>query len=235
LRRPLDRIPARRNLAENPAHRVFDAVTTQTVVRAPPGNWMTDPQAPPFPTDIDAREIEADRENSTPAAVPKERAAFVSELFERHRDSLLRHLSGLLQRRADAEDVLQETYARLLGVRYLDETGSRARAYLFKIATNLAYDRYRARKAAGIEDAQAEVTSPDRSPEQIVDFAQGLEIVSKTLLELKPRCRQVFLLRAVEELEYHDIAAKLNVSKRTVEREMKHALDVCQHRLKRKP
>jgi RNA polymerase sigma-70 factor (ECF subfamily) len=196
---------------------------------------MNDPQAPPFPTDVDDREIETDPEASAPRATENERARFVSKLFERHRESLLRHLSGLLRRRVDAEDVLQETYARLLGVRHLDETGSRARAYLFKIATNLAYDRYRARTVESLDADDAAAASAEESPEQIVDFAQGLEVVGKTLLELKPRCRQVFLLRAVEELEYDEIAAKLGVSKRTVEREMRHALDVCQNRLKRTP
>jgi len=71
------------------------------------------------------------------------------------------------------------------------------------------------------------------TPDRIVDFEQGVEAVRCALRELKPRCREVFLLRSVDGLGYDAIAERLGISKRTVEREMKHALDVCQRRLKR--
>jgi RNA polymerase sigma factor (sigma-70 family) len=172
---------------------------------------------------------------STVPTPADEHALFVRQLFERYRHALMRYLWGLLKRRADAEDVVQETYMRLLSVADLDRSGSRARAYLFKVATNLARDRFRRRaeQGAGTELVEEDFASSDDSPELIVDFAQGLAIVKRTLLDLKPRCRQVFLLRVSEELDYETIAARLGVSKRTVEREMQHALEVCQKRLER--
>jgi RNA polymerase sigma-70 factor (ECF subfamily) len=176
---------------------------------------------------------------SDPASSPatpgsREHVRFVRELFERHRHALLRYLKGLLAGGADAEDVVQEAYARLLDVGELDQTEGRARAYLFKIATNLARDRFRRRRESSIECADAEaLTSNETPPDVVVDFGRGLAIVKATLLELKPRCRQVFLLRVAEELDYETIATQLGISKRTVEREMQHALDVCQRRLKR--
>jgi RNA polymerase sigma factor (sigma-70 family) len=172
--------------------------------------------------------------SAAPTAAGDEHARFVRELFERHRHALLRYLKGLLTNRADAEDALQETYARLLDITDLDKAGGRARAYLFKVATNLARDRFRRRRESSIDDASAdELASGEDPPEVVVDFGRGLEIVKRTLLELKPRCRQVFLLRVAEELEYEAIAARLGISKRTVEREMQHALDACQRRLER--
>jgi DNA-directed RNA polymerase specialized sigma24 family protein len=45
----------------------------------------------------------------------------------------------------------------------------------------------------------------------------------------------VFLLRTAEELDYEEIAQRLNVSKRTVEREMQTALELCQQRLRPEP
>ena len=168
------------------------------------------------------------------ACCPTEQARFVEHLFARYRHALLSYLCGLLARRADAEDVLQETCARLLKVETLDRTLGRARAYMFKVATNLAYDRFRCRAEVSLEAAEApELASDAESPEAMVDFAQGLAIVEKAILELKPRCRFVFLLRAGDGLSYEAIADRLGISKRTVEREMQHALEVCQIRLKR--
>jgi RNA polymerase sigma-70 factor (ECF subfamily) len=121
---------------------------------------------------------------------------------------------------------------RLMQVEAIDD--GRARALIFKIATNLAYDRFRQRKTRGLQgDVEQLDALPSSSPapDNIVALEQGVEIVKRTLLELKPRCRQVFLLRTSEELEYDDIAARLGVSRRTVEREMQHALDVIQRRL----
>ena len=161
-------------------------------------------------------------------------AEFVTQIFERFRRPLLRYLKDLLSRREDAEDVLQDTYARLLTVTDLDRSGGRVRAYVYKIATNLAYDRFRQRRAHGehSDEALAGLVAGEPSPDGVVAFEQALALVKRALLELKPRCRQVFLLRSYAELSYEEIGLRLGLSKRTVEREMQHALDVCQQRLR---
>lgn len=174
----------------------------------------------------------AEQRDSTGTSPAQRHTETVARLFERFRRPLLRYLTDLLTRREEAEDVVQETYVRLMQVEKLE--GGGVRALIFKVATNLAYDRFRQRRARGPhsdDEALAEVASHEPAPERIVAFEQGIEIVKRTLLELKPRCRQVFLLRTAEELDYDDIAARLGISKRTVEREMQHALEVCQRRL----
>jgi RNA polymerase sigma-70 factor (ECF subfamily) len=222
---------SRKNLAEKPDSSVLGRDMTTD---APPLRG----RAPWMPRDLPSPPRAAD---AVPAptsvaatAASDEHAGFVRALFERHRHALLRYLKGLLANNADAEDALQEAYARLLDVVDLDKTEGRARAYLYKVATNLARDRFRRRRDSSIDDAAAdELASGEDPPEVVVDFGRGLAVVKKTLLELKPRCRQVFLLRVAEDLDYESIAARLGISKRTVEREMQHALDVCQRRLER--
>ena len=198
---------------------------------------------PPAPSQIlnadcdDARTpspANADCDDAGTPSPAAEHVRFVEHLFERYRRPLLRYVSGLLGRHADAEDVLQEAYARLLGVPTLDRTPARARAYLFKTATNLVHDRFRRPEPSTSETVLAgAVADLSESPDGIVDFEQGLDAVRCALLGLKPRCREVFLLRTVDGLGYDEIAVRLRTSKRTVEREMKHALDVCQQRLER--
>jgi RNA polymerase sigma factor (sigma-70 family) len=133
----------------------------------------------------------------------------------------------------DAEDIVQETCARLLRTEHLEHHEERARSYMFRIATNLAYDRHRSRGERSIEALDPGSEPIVDGPEAIVDLDEAIDAITQTLLSLKPRCRQVFLLRTSEGMSYEAIADRLGVSKRTVEREMKHGLDACQRRLKR--
>ena len=164
-----------------------------------------------------------------------EHAAFVLDLFERHRAGLLRHVTGLLGTRTDAEDIVQETCTRLLDVGHLEHDDVRARSYMYRVATNLCHDRHRRAREQSLEDVDPghEKLRVIDGPETIVDLSRALEGIAETLVRLKPRCRRVFLLRAAEGLSYEAIAESLGVSKRTVEREMKHALDACERRLRR--
>ncbi|MDX1563430.1 MAG: RNA polymerase sigma factor, partial [Gammaproteobacteria bacterium] len=133
----------------------------------------------------------------------------------------------------DAEEIVQETYTRLLEVPKLDSLESRVRGYAFKIATNLAYDRFRSRQVQGkrVELEDAELSNAELDPGHIVGMTQCLEAIKQTLLELEPRARQVYLLRTAERLTYPQIAERLGISTRTVEREIRSVIDLCQQRL----
>jgi RNA polymerase sigma factor (sigma-70 family) len=124
---------------------------------------------------------------------------------------------------------------RLMGAAALEASEIRVRAFMFKVATNLAYDRFRERRARGQHDDAELMALPDEGPpaERVVALEQGLQTVERTLLGLPPRCRQVFLLRVSHEWDYEAIAQQLGVSKRTVEREMHEALDACAQNLKK--
>lgn len=133
---------------------------------------------------------------------------------------------------------MQETYLSLINARHLDPTHSGLRRYVFRVATNLAFDRFRERQARGMEvlPRDSELVSETPGPEYILELEQAVDAIKQALGTLQPRCRQVFLMRSSERLSYAEIAKRLGTSKRTVEREMRLALDVCQQRLmKRDP
>jgi len=172
-------------------------------------------------------------ERETAAAVEDPHVAFVTQVFVRFQRSLQRYLRDLLVRREDAEDVAQETYLRLVRSAGIERSEMRIRALMFRAATNLAYDRFRQRQSRGRHDDGELSELPDEKPtaERVVALEQALRVVERTLLGLPPRCRQVFLLRASHECSYEEIAERLGVSKRTVEREMQAALEACQRAL----
>lgn len=164
------------------------------------------------------------------------RREFVDYLFEKYRSPLLRYITTLLSSRHDAEDILQETYIRIIGSSNVDCLEVRARSYLYTIATNLVRDRIRHEKVRAnaermaLEEAERGTGSP--RPDQTLQWNEGLQIVRRCLAELEPRCRRVFLLSLVENLTYREIAQVLDVSTKTVERDMQLAVQLCQTRLK---
>ena len=174
-------------------------------------------------------------ETETGAVAGEPRGAFVTGVFLRCQQSLLRYLRDLLSGREDAEDVAQETYLRLVGAGELERSEVRVRAFLFKVATNLAYDRFRQRRSRGRQDDAELGALADEAPaaDRIVALEQGVSIVERTLLGLPARCRQVFLLRVSHEMSYEAIGERLGIAKRTVEREMQQALEACEHNLRK--
>jgi RNA polymerase sigma-70 factor (ECF subfamily) len=165
------------------------------------------------------------------------RAELVEALFKRHRRSLLWYLTRFVPNRADAEEVVQEAFLRLLGAERLETDTNRARNYLFATATNLARDNYRRKMARAegahvtVDDLQLEADDPQ--PERVIDGERGKSIVDSALRDLQPRPRQAFLMYVQDEMTYERIALKLGVSKKTVERDIALTIALCRSRLTR--
>jgi RNA polymerase sigma factor (sigma-70 family) len=169
-------------------------------------------------------------------AEQEDKFEFIEHLFRRYRHSLQKYLNRLTRNREESDEVIQETYLRLIQTDQLDRLEARARNYIFTIATNLVRDRRRydlsrsKDRHDSIDDAELACHLP--MPEYIVDRDKGLEIVRRCLLELQPRCRQVFILHALEQLTFTEIAVVLKISRKTVVRDFGLALELCQLRLR---
>lgn len=150
-----------------------------------------------WPT-IAAHAIEADSAEREPRGMSEE--AFL--LFYSQTVRPLRgYLSRLLGDVALVEDVLQESYFRLLRAGLPAEMAeAHRRNYLFRTATNLVRDEGRRRKPAALEECEMAV--PGRAPENI---AQRRD-VERFLGALKPRERQLLWLAYVEQFSHRDIA-----------------------------
>lgn len=76
-------------------------------------------------------------------------------LYERTARPLFNYLLRISARRDIAEDILQESYCRLLSVKLPEMDEAQTRSYLFKIATNLLRDRWRRNEETAIETLNA--------------------------------------------------------------------------------
>ena len=175
-------------------------------------------------------------QQSSPSLSPQQKQSqFVDYLFRRYKSSLKRYLQGLRCSHEEAEEILQETYIRIIGTSDLDQLEVRARGYLYKIALNLLRDRIRRgnvrEKNSHIPIEGLEVESDGPSPEQIADWNGNIQKIKQTLLSLQPRCRKVFLLHFFEQYSLKDISEILDVHRKTVERDLALALDLCRSAL----
>ena len=155
-------------------------------------------------------------------------AAALSELMIAERASLLRRLERVTGNQPDAEEVAQSLWFRIQ--RVADEPPiQHMRAYLFRLALNLALDHRRA--AVRRIDVHAEVeallsgTDDAPGPDRIVDSLVTLRRVRDAAEALGEPTRTIFRLNRFEGLTYKAIAARLGVSTTTVENHMRRALD----------
>lgn len=158
-------------------------------------------------------------------------------------DLLIADYSGLdkrLTRRfgsADfASDVLQDTYLRL---EELDDVGTvrSPKAYLFRIAVNIGNDRRRVEsRRLTADEIDSILDIPDDQPdaEREIESRSDVELLRRAIAELPERRRRVLLLSRIEDMPHREIASLLGVTVRTVETDLKQAVEHCAHRLKRK-
>lgn len=141
-----------------------------------------------------------------------------TELFVAHRNLLFTVAYELLGSAADAEDVLQETWLRWVGVDLA--TVREQRAYLVRITTRQALGRLRTlgrRKESYVGSWLPEplLTTPDVAED--VELADSVSTAMLLVLEtLTPTERAVFVLREVFDLGYDEIAEAVDKSPATV-------------------
>ena len=152
----------------------------------------------------------------------------LSTLYSEHHGWLYGWLRGKLGNRADAADLAQDTFLRLLGKR--DAAPLREpRGYLATIARGLLVDRYR-RQA--LEQAYLEALAQQAEPvsmcaETHAIIIETLLAVDRLLDSLGARTRSIFLLAQIEELSYADISRRLGVSLPTVKKHLVRAYTEC--------
>ncbi len=164
----------------------------------------------------------------------RSRAEAVSRLFRDHNRTLVRLLHAKLQNEQEARETAQEAYVRLLE---LERTGavSFLRAYLFRIALNLAIDRIRSRNQRQRIDSVKLQPIEDLIGQAVVDqhvlAEDEVRVFRASLRELEEPYGQAFLLSRVDGLSTREIAHRLGKSERMVRRYVVHAMLYCRHRL----
>jgi RNA polymerase sigma factor (sigma-70 family) len=147
---------------------------------------------------------------------------------------LIRFISKRVRTVADARDLAQEAYVRLLRMERKDLI-RHPRAYLYRIAANILYEFELKRKAdvAGLarwsEEQQldggggyADSDAEDPALRSRLDSVLG---------ELSPKCRAVLILHRRDGMTYEEIGTRIGISPSMVKKYLSQGLRHCRERL----
>jgi len=141
--------------------------------------------------------------------------AMLNRLVERYQGRLVRYLVHLLGRREHVEDLVQETWLRVLERGRQYDSRLRFEPWLFAIARNLALDLLR-RKPLPICDTCESPASPDPSPFEATAKTEEAARLARSLAALEPLSREALLLRFQEEMSLLEIARVVQAPVSTV-------------------
>ena len=161
-------------------------------------------------------------------------------LLERYRGPLYNFILRHLGDRDRAEELLQETFLRVVHRAERFEGKSRFSTWMYTIARNLCIDtsrklvhrRHRSLDAPGRgrEDGGPgaslveRTAKPAPSVERLSDSARMRRAVTRAIEALPPEQREVFLMREVQGMRFREIAEVVGVPENTVKSRMRYAL-----------
>lgn len=153
------------------------------------------------------------------------RRRLVEQLFNEHAQALRIFLRGRSVPRDQAEEVVQELFARLMGVACLEEkmsdtTGSN-RSYLLTMANNLLVNRHRKHKLraeyAAAQRGNDHERVDERTPERIVAAQLELEAMKAAIMAMPLNWRVAFILQRFRNMSYEEIALHMGVRVKQVD------------------
>lgn len=145
-------------------------------------------------------------------------ADLVADWYERWHSLLVRLLSNRVADRAEAQDLAQEVFLRLLRVETLDLVKN-PRAYLYRVAVNVAGEwRLRARQRKPHTSQELDDLVSVEDLERTLEEQQTGDAVRQALGGLSPTLQRVLVLHCRDDMTYDQIADALGITRRMVKR-----------------
>ncbi len=138
------------------------------------------------------------------------------ELLLKYEKPIFNYAYRLTYKKADAEDLTQETFLRLYDKRKTLDPEKGAKNWLYAVATNIAYDLFRKRKRANelpLEGNEEAETIADREAYHHIERAKDIEAA---IDRLKPKYKSALVLFYKEDFSYEEIAASMEIPVNTV-------------------
>ncbi len=161
---------------------------------------------------------------------PSEQARWFLEEVKPYERALRAYLQRRFPSLQDHDDLVQETYVRLLRAKREGRL-TYTKAFLFTAARNLAIDKFRRRKTTVLvpigELTELPTLEKQTDMVETLEHQQRLDVLTEAVASLPQRCRQVMMLRHLDGLPYKDIAERLGISRETVKVHMVKGVRDC--------
>jgi len=140
-------------------------------------------------------------------------------LFDKYFDSVRSYLFYRGADKEQASDLAQDVFLRIWE-KQLDVDPKTALRLLYKMAGDMFVSRYRRETLETNYRVSLKNDSLDFSPEDQLQYNELLANYKKALAALSEKQRTVFLMARMEGLKYHEIAERLDLSVKAVEKRM---------------
>lgn len=143
----------------------------------------------------------------------------IEKAYTKYADKIYRYCLSKLSKKEDAEEVLSETFKRLLEQKNIEKIEN-IQAWVFGIARNVIYERYRQKKYYTYSDYEDyDVTQISGIPENIEDKLakdEVVELIKNNLQDLDEDAQEIVRLKVWEELKFKEISEVVNQKENTV-------------------
>lgn len=147
------------------------------------------------------------------------------ELFKKYFPKIRKFLFGFLESDAEAEDLAQDVFVKLWQNRSFLENVDNLNAYLYRMSKNMLFNYLKHPRIKELNSISNFLEIPTMEKLEEIIFAKELEILIDTTIDRMPAQRKtIFNLSRKEKLTNTEIAARLKISKRTVETHISAAL-----------
>jgi RNA polymerase sigma-70 factor, ECF subfamily len=167
--------------------------------------------------------------------VPESRSEIFTKLFAETRDTLHRYVRRFVGSSETAKEIVQEAFLRTYRER---ESVTTLRAFLFSTARNLAANDYRHRctveRSAVGDLGDLRVNPESESPESQWIRDERNRLIQEAIDHLPRQCRAAFTLRVFHECSYQEVAKRLGISAKTVEKHIARGLRDTHKYIKRR-
>ncbi len=139
-------------------------------------------------------------------------------LMQRHAAEILNLAARMVGDRAEAEDIVQETFLSAFKALPTFRSDARFSTWLYRIAVNKCKDWLRAKRPVEIagnsdgDDASTPEGIEEQTPERVLSQRQVAEQLERAIQRLPPLYREAFVLKHVEGLSYEEMEDILGVN-----------------------
>lgn len=151
-------------------------------------------------------------------------------LFDEHFESLRNYLYYRCGDEELATDVVQDVFLKLWEKK-LDKPPEELVGLLYKMAKDALISKFRRSQTEQAFKAQPPDVKSHQSTEEDINYKELKANYEKALSKMPEIQREVFLMSRNDELKYHEIAQRLELSVKAVEKRMKNALQFLREAL----